>query len=284
MCSKGLTNFVHDITFGHGEVSMLMGDPEMYLSYYDNKIPMAFTDDSGRTLPEGIYLNKTLDHTHREYSKLISLFHNTARKNGLNYGRNSVHYVTREQDCQHLYSLFFDFEDHDFLHFVVNNGVLIQDMIDHYMLTAKDIILEAKSVENRIVLPNAGDLNTSAEHIYYCEKNKESQNPDNIKYSLDKLDWNTLFQLSTQQLDALLIKTRYPIQLDIGHISLSRMEIKTLVQLLKGQHAAEIATTLQIKKSTVESYLANVKNKLGVRLKSELVHRVIHSHLLQQIQ
>ena len=153
MRGKGLTNFVHDITFGFGEISMLMADAEMYLFYYDNKIPIACTDDSGRTLPEGIYINKTMAHNHREYSKLISLFHNTARKKGLNYGRNAVHYVTREQDCQHLYTLFFDFSDHDFLHFVVNNGALIQDMIDHYTLTAKDIILEAKSVENRIVLP-----------------------------------------------------------------------------------------------------------------------------------
>lgn len=98
-----------------------------------------------------------------------------------------------------------------------------------------------------------------------------------------KLDWETVFQLSTTQLDDLLIKRSYPIKLDMSQITLSKMEVKTLIQLLKGEHSGEIAVALKLKQTTVESYLGNIKNKLGVGLKSELIHRVISTQLLQQI-
>ncbi len=98
-----------------------------------------------------------------------------------------------------------------------------------------------------------------------------------------KLDWDSVFGLSSSQLDSLLVKRSYPIHLDHGQITLSKMEIKTLVQLLKGEHSGEIADSLRLKQTTVESYLKNIKNKLGVSLKTELIHQVIDSKLLEQI-
>jgi len=98
-----------------------------------------------------------------------------------------------------------------------------------------------------------------------------------------KLDFDTLFSLTQEELSELLIKRSYTVQLQSGSVSLSRMEIRTIVQLLKGAHAGEIARELKIQQTTVESYLTNIKNKLVVNSKGELINRVISQKLLQQI-
>ena len=41
--------------------------------------------------------------------------------------------------------------------------------------------------------------------------------------------------------------------------------------------------TLQIKQTTVESYLKNIRNKLSASSKSELINVLIRDHVLQQI-
>ncbi|MCH9757405.1 MAG: helix-turn-helix transcriptional regulator [Gammaproteobacteria bacterium] len=98
-----------------------------------------------------------------------------------------------------------------------------------------------------------------------------------------RLDWDQVFQLSPDMLRSLLVKRSYAIQLPFGDISLSKMEILTLIELLKGQHAGEISEALQLKQTTIESYLMNIKNKLGVSTKSELIHIVTRNNVLQQI-
>ena len=121
-----VVNFMHDITFGCGEISILTTEPEMSSYYYDNKIPIACTDDSGRTLADGIYIDKVLEAYHQEYAPLMTLLRNVAQTKGLNYGKKAVHFSVREQDCQHLYTVFFDLSEHDFLHHVMNNGALLR--------------------------------------------------------------------------------------------------------------------------------------------------------------
>ena len=98
-----------------------------------------------------------------------------------------------------------------------------------------------------------------------------------------RLDWDQVFQLPSDTLRKLLIKRSYKVQVASYTLSLSKMEILTLIELLKGQHAGEISAVLHVKQTTVESYLMNIKNKLGVSTKSELIHFITHNNLLQQI-
>jgi hypothetical protein len=159
--SIALTNFMHDITFSKGQISMLVSDKDVFLFYYQKRIPTLCTDDTGRTLASGVYLNKTLENSRKDCATLMPLLVKVGRQFGQNYGKNSVHVVVREEDCQHLYSLFFDLEENDFLHWIVNNGNFLKDFISQYNLTANDIILEAKANENRIVLPTFRDFSSS---------------------------------------------------------------------------------------------------------------------------
>ncbi|MFI4919963.1 MAG: helix-turn-helix transcriptional regulator [Legionellales bacterium] len=94
---------------------------------------------------------------------------------------------------------------------------------------------------------------------------------------------DAILQLSMDELNEILTKRSYPIKNELKQTTLSRMEIKTLIQLIKGMHAGEIAATLHIKQTTVESYLIHVKNKLGVNTKSELIQFISKNQLLNQI-
>lgn len=99
-----------------------------------------------------------------------------------------------------------------------------------------------------------------------------------------KLDFATLFTLNQHDLNQLLIKRSYSIQSSSGTmLSLSKMEIRTIIELLKGAHAGEIAQALQIKQTTIESYVANIKNKLSVRTKKELIQWILTENILEQI-
>lgn len=243
MRHRGLVNFVHDITFGQGEISMLMADIEMLRFYSDNKIPIVCTDASGRTLSAGIYINQILEKQYLECSVFMKILRNAGQKFGLNYGKNSLHYVVNEEHCQHLYSIFFDLFDDDFLHFIINNGALIQDLVDGYNFTAKDIILEAKAFENRIILPSASD--------FILSQDKKS---------------NLLF---SDQICVIHKNTGLPMYLTSqrGHC---------LLHLIQGKSIKEIAIDMRLSSKTVEHYLEMLRKELGCRSSKELI--IFYAH------
>ena len=241
--SNGVVNFVHDITFGHGEISMLMADSKMFQFYFDNKIPVFCTNESGRNLSEGMYINQILENQYRDYTVLMSVLRTMAKKSGLNYGKNSLHYVVNELDCQHLYSLFFDWSDDDFLHFVINNGALIQDIVDHYNYTAKDIILEAKARDNRIVLPYATEY---------------------ISSNISQLIQNAAKHLCViHKKNGLLV-----------HLSPQRSQC--MLHLLDGKSTKEIAQAMCLSTKTIEHYLEILRKELGCRSSKELILYYAH--------
>lgn len=100
---------------------------------------------------------------------------------------------------------------------------------------------------------------------------------------LIRLNWDAVFSLDATEISELLTKRSYDIILPFGCIRLSRMEISCLIELVKGKHAGEIAQTLGLKQSTIESYLANIKNKCGVFNKSELINLLITQKVFEQV-
>lgn len=235
---SSLNNIVHDITFGEGQVSILTPDLELIKFYNRKKIPLAYTDNSGRFLQEGIYLNKVVESQHPKHARLVQKFLQFACENNLNYGENYIHYVIREFDCQHMYTLFFNLPYHDFLHLIVNNGSLIKDAIEKYHHKAQNLILEAKAFENRIILPNMVDLIAS---------NKKSIMSRNL---------NCVFLLHRN--------TRLPI-----HLSPQRS--LCLMHLMQGKSVKEIACAMNLSAKTIEHYLEFLRKELGCRSSKELL-------------
>lgn len=235
---NGIVNFQHDITFGNGEISMISPHPEVFEFYNINKPPIAHTDNSGRVLANGIYLDKVMENKHQEQSKLMSLYLELMRKNNINSGKSYVHYVSRENDCQHCYTLFFDMPYNDFLHFIINNGARLQDVVYNYNTAAKDIILEAKTKENRIILPNSSD---------FFSQNIASNSCEN-----------------TKKICVLHKNTNLP-----THLSLQRSQC--LMHLAQGKSVKEIARTMKLTPKTIAHYLELLRKELGCRSSKELI-------------
>jgi len=228
---------MHDITFSKKQISMLVSDEKIFSFYYENKIPTLCTNDSGRTLSAGIYLNKTLENIHKDCAILMPLLVKVGRKLGQNYGSNSVHIVVRENDCQHFYSLFFDLKENDFLHWVVNNGSFLHDFINQYNISAKDIILEAKIDKNRIVLPTFSDF-------------ASSMNIDNAEI--------------TPQFKVFHKNLHMPIYL-------SNQLGRCFQLLLKGKSAKQIGLEMKLSHRTVEHYIEKIRRQLGCSTTRELI-------------
>jgi DNA-binding CsgD family transcriptional regulator len=57
---------------------------------------------------------------------------------------------------------------------------------------------------------------------------------------------------------------------------LSEREADCLLLLIQGKTSAEISEKFKLSKRTVETYIENIKNKLGCASKSELIDKVLH--------
>ncbi|MDF1685072.1 MAG: helix-turn-helix transcriptional regulator [Legionellaceae bacterium] len=235
---KHVVNFVHDITFGHGEISMLVTEPEMSSYYSENKIPIACTNDSGRMLAEGVYIDKVLAGYHPECAPLMALLRKVGDGKGFNYGRHAVHFSVRDQDCQHLYTVFFDLSEHDFLHYVMNNGALLQDMLESYNIFAKDMILEAKSADNRMVLPSFNDMLPAQQRV--------------------------ALESTEERVCVFHRNTHLPTYL-------SKQQGRCLSYLVQGKSSKEIAKIMDLSPRTVEYYLTLVRQQLGCRSSKDLI-------------
>lgn len=241
--NRGVIKFHHDITFGHDEISMLMEDPEIQEHYIRHKIPVVCTDSSGRILDNGIYINRVLEARYPESMVLFKMLRQVAQNLGSSYGNCSLHYAKNGADCQHLYSLFFDLNTDDFTHFVINNGALIQDLIDAYNFSSRDIILEAASPENRITLPNSYD--------YFSFRGRQPSSDLNKNISVI----HKITGLPT-------------------HLSPQRG--RCLFHFVSGQSIREISETMQLSPKTIEHYLEILRKELGCRSSKELILHYAH--------
>jgi DNA-binding CsgD family transcriptional regulator len=89
--------------------------------------------------------------------------------------------------------------------------------------------------------------------------------------------------LTPQEFNTFFTRCSYSIDLFNQAISFSRREIQCMIELIKGKHAGEIAENLALKQSTVESYLINLKNKLGVNTRSHLIMTILDQKIIQKI-
>ena len=97
------------------------------------------------------------------------------------------------------------------------------------------------------------------------------------------LNLEDAISLTAQEFNAFFTRCSYSIDLFNQAISFSRREIQCMIELIKGKHAGEIAENLALKQSTVESYLINLKNKLGVNTRSHLIMTILDQKIIQQI-
>ena len=142
-----LLGFCHDISFQHGQLSMLTTHEAVFRVWLRQRLPAIFTNEEGRTLEPGIYLGMILDEKDGMAKENRSLFLSQYSAN------QSIHIIERDHDCQHMYSFLFNQPRSEFLHWVVNHVHLLQNYICNYKYQASELIREIKKPIHRISLP-----------------------------------------------------------------------------------------------------------------------------------
>lgn len=97
------------------------------------------------------------------------------------------------------------------------------------------------------------------------------------------LDYQAICALPLNQINHCIQHIKYRIRVNDLTVELTRRDIQILILLVRGYHAGEIAATLFLQQTTVESYMQNIKNKLGVYTKRELVYMVLEKNILGHI-
>lgn len=105
----------------------------------------------------------------------------------------------------------------------------------------------------------------------------------NFQRSQCKLTLESAISMSPIELSYALTKRSWTVTAFNREITISRRELQCLIELIKGYHAGEIAATLLLKQTTVESYIDNIKNKLGATSRSSLINTVFNQKIIQQI-
>ncbi|KTC86988.1 LuxR C-terminal-related transcriptional regulator [Legionella brunensis] len=103
------------------------------------------------------------------------------------------------------------------------------------------------------------------------------------KYLPFKLTLETAISMSKEEMDNNFIRRSYPVIVYDKKITLSKREIQCIIELLKGKNAKEIAEIFELKQTTIEFYLENIKEKLGAISKSSLIMTVFNQKVIQQI-
>jgi DNA-binding CsgD family transcriptional regulator len=202
-------------------------------------------------------------------------------KNNFGYG-NGITLYQQHELFKEMTMLYSQSENYAINHFYLNHLDILNQFKQYFTEQARSLIQQAEQLKDSFVHPCLPSKNSPIADT--CSVTTLiSDILQKLETKKSPLTWDALFQLSTAQIDQRLTKRTYPIDLGTHQITLSKMEIKTIIELIKGKHAGEIACALGIKQSTVESYLLNLKNKLGVNLKSELVSCIINNQLLQKI-
>ncbi|MGQ3891665.1 LuxR C-terminal-related transcriptional regulator [Legionella sp. CNM-4043-24] len=97
------------------------------------------------------------------------------------------------------------------------------------------------------------------------------------------LSVDVITHLSLPSIQSLLINKSYAVTFNNLSFSLSRQEIMVITGMVKGMNAQEIAAALALQQTTVEGYSQNIKNKLGVSRKSEIIAAALEGRLLEEI-
>lgn len=222
----------HDITFGYGKAVMLTNNISIFDLYYEKRLPLAYTDDTGRILENGIYLSNVLNEQNAGYEQLYNVL---SRKTQI---KNMIHFIEREDDKQHSYSFCSCLETADFLHFIINNLNKLQTFLKYYKESSEAIIAEANNAKYKLTFPVSG---------YWSQKENELllANKIVINFELNKHLVNFVHK-------------------DFGTaILFSLQQSKCIKLLFEGKCTKEIAKQLNLSHRTVEKYLEIIKTKLG---------------------
>jgi DNA-binding CsgD family transcriptional regulator len=239
----GICLFNHDITFGEGRIAILADNEDFLNFYYKNEPPALFTDANGRMLEPNIYLHNYLNKNHSHYRNISGLLYKRFNFN------SSIHFVEKEEDCQHLFSFFSQFDEAIFLQNAFNQLEEIKLFLLKYKKLASELISKAKIKGNQIILPYAND--SSGVNFQSFLTDDKTAKTLKIKSRIILTDNHT----------------KKPVQLTLR-------QSECLDLLAEGYTMKEIAKKMLLSPRTVEHYLERTREILNCRNTKELLAKL----------
>ena len=229
--------FGHTRAFHNGQFVSLMTNSELAESFLKRKYPISSSEGKGFYLNTGCYISDCFMQNSGIEGKLRALwseFH-------IGY---LIHIIKKHANYDDMYSFGLNTEDRA----LVNKFLNHLKMIEHFILYFKN---QSLNIFNKI------------EPVSYSEDYFSLlQNKSNMVTITDEEQANFFKVLSFKKVQ---------VTGKLGNVFLSQREYECLHHANKCYSLKEIAKYMNISPRTVETYLNNVKNKLGVAKRSELI-------------
>ncbi len=239
----GISSFVYSIIFADGSDLKLGTNPDWIEFFYNQHLyQLSQLENRPSFYTDGFVLWSQLP----EHQILLKY----ARDNfNIDHG---VTYVKASSDKTELFFFGTTRDNSDIVHYYINNLDLLKKFSQYFVTTAQPIINQAN--KHRIFIPNKFES-----MIVTPQGNLD------IDY---KNDFLQSIQIQPYQID-----TTYK------GINITAREWEVCGKLIQGKTAKDIAVELFLSSRTVETHLANIKEKLQCHTKSELIKKLHHFNL-----
>lgn len=229
--------FSHTRAFHNGQFTSLMTEPDLTDCFLKKKLPISFSHGKGFYLQEGHYIADCLLHESGTKEKLKMLW------DAYNV-RYMISIIQKNTNYDDMFSFGLDVEDIHSVSLFLNN----LQMIKHFILHFKS---ESRGLLNKII------------PVRYSNEYFASPKIHSDKSSISDEEKEVFFKSLTLK--------KVPVQGLLGDVLLSQREYECLSYANKSHSLKEIAQCMNLSPRTVETYLNNLKSKLGVEKRSELL-------------
>jgi DNA-binding CsgD family transcriptional regulator len=229
--------FSHTRAFHNGEFTCLLTSTELTEYYLNNKFPINFSAGKGFFLEAGYYLaNHISVPSSTEIRKLLCENFNTD---------HFLYIIDKQKNYDDMYALATRPENDA----IINQYLNEREFLQYFILYYKD--------KASTLLKNADTVRYSKEYFpFYNNATILSDNDDKC-----------LRQTCMQD----MILNKIYISGNEGEVSISKREFDCLQYIVKNYTLKEIGKHLSLSPRTVETYLNNLKRKLGCNSRSQLI-------------
>lgn len=189
--------------------------------------------------------------------------------------------------CNHIYAHFLGLEDH---HKIIGltDSIINPQQAELYRLDDEKVLRgEEININNPAFFKDIGSVQVTGKMIPLKNLNNDIigiLGTTKLMLSIaSKPFYQAMNLLNANTIPLIVNKKFYQINTVQGEVRISKREVECILFLFKCMTSDAIAHCLQLSQRSVESYFVNIKNKLNVKHKNEIIEAVIKGGLLQQL-
>lgn len=189
--------------------------------------------------------------------------------------------------CNNTYARFLGLDDKQNI-IGLTDAVLNPTQADLYLQDDTKVLSGEKLIiDNPAFFKQYGKLQVSGEIIPVKNLNNDIIGifgTTKLVFNIATQPFHAVMALLDANTVPLIVNKRfYLLNTNHGEVKLSKREVECILLLFKCITYEAIAASLRLSQRSVESYFVNIKNKLNLKQKHEIVEAVIKGGLLQQL-